>query len=71
MMMVKIEQGRLGWDADFASFAQDFVDKKVRLSMRSRYTGASSSSSNKSRYPDRGAGKRVSRLRSEKQRGKR
>ena len=57
MMMVKIEQGRLGWDADFANFAQDFVDKKVRLSMRTRYTGASSSSSYKSRYPDKGAGK--------------
>ena len=57
MIMVKIEQGRIGWDADFSSFAQDFVDKKVRLSMRTRYTGASSSSSYKPRYSDKGAGK--------------
>ena len=57
MIMIKIEQDRIGWDADFTSLAQDFVDKKVRLSMKTRYTGASSSSSYKSRYPDRGVGK--------------
>ena len=36
MIMVKIEQGRIGWDTDFTSLAEDYVNKKVRLSMRTR-----------------------------------
>ena len=60
MIMVKIEQGRIGWDTDFTSLAEDFVDKKVRLSMRTRNTAGAAASSNsayKSRYKDSGVGK--------------
>ena len=50
MIMTKIEQGRIEWDADFMSLADDFIDKKVRLGLRSRYTPAASNSSSKSSY---------------------
>ena len=54
MIMTKIEQGRIEWDADFMSLADDFIDKKVRLGLRSRYTPAASNSSSKPSYYGRG-----------------
>ena len=44
LMMIKIEQGRLDWDDDFAALAEDFIDKKVRLAFRSKYARSSNSS---------------------------
>ena len=35
LVITKIEQGRLSWTEDFASVADQFLDKKLRLSMRS------------------------------------
>ena len=34
--MIKIEQGRINWDADFSALGNQFLDRKVRLSLRSR-----------------------------------
>ena len=34
--MLKIEQGRLDWSSDFSQLADRWMDKKVRLGMRSR-----------------------------------
>ena len=39
-IMVKIEQDRLNWDADFAALGDKFLDEKVRLSLRSRGTSS-------------------------------
>ena len=38
LMMVKIEQGRLDWDSDFTSLANQYLDKKVRMCLRSSYS---------------------------------
>ena len=42
MVMIKLEQGRLDWSEDFSSVAETYIDKKVRLSLKSK--GASSGS---------------------------
>ena len=44
IVMVKIEQGRLNWDSDFTTIADQFLDKKVRMSLRSRGYSAGNSS---------------------------
>ena len=44
LIMTKIEQERLHWGSDFMALADDFIDKKVRLSMKSKYTPTSNSS---------------------------
>ena len=36
LTMVKIEQGRLNWGSDFITLANEFLDKKVRMTLRSR-----------------------------------
>ena len=43
LIMTKIEQERLHWGSDFMALASDFIDKKVRLSMKSKYTPSSNS----------------------------
>ena len=51
LIMVKLEQGRIDWDADFSSLADSFLDKKVRLNLRamgSAAGGLKSQTSNKS-----------------------
>ena len=45
LIMVKIEQGRLSWSDDFAALAEAFIDRKVRLSFKSKGTSGYSSSS--------------------------
>ena len=35
-MMVKIEQDRINWLEDFTALANNYVDKKVRLSLKSK-----------------------------------
>ena len=36
IMMVKIEQDRINWLADFTALANNYVDKKVRLSLKAK-----------------------------------
>ena len=36
IMMVKIEQDRINWLADFTALANNYVDKKVRLSLKEK-----------------------------------
>ena len=36
LVMIKVEQGRLDWDSDFSLLAQQFLDKKVRLNLKSK-----------------------------------
>ena len=52
--MTKIEQGRLEWSADFMSLAKQFVDRKVRQSLKPR--GATSSGTYGNRGNSRGFG---------------
>ena len=37
--MTKLEQGRYGWATDFAELANEYIDKKVRLSLKSKSSG--------------------------------
>ena len=39
-MMLKIEQERINWLSDFTALADEYVDKKVRLSLRAKCTSA-------------------------------
>ena len=45
VMLTKIEQGRLKWSEDFAALAEEFVDKKVRLSLKPKFSGSYSGGS--------------------------
>ena len=57
LTMVKIEQGRLDWASDFSGLAETFIDKKVRLSMKTKRYPAGASSSYKSGNSSRNIGK--------------
>ena len=46
--MVKLEQGRIGWDFDFTELANQFMEKKVRQGVRSR--GSQAGGSNQKRF---------------------
>ena len=52
LVMVKLEQDRENWASDFIALAEAFIDKKVRLGLRSKYasSGPSSSYSKSSSY---------------------
>ena len=46
LTILKIEQDKIDWTADFDALAEDFIDRKVRLSLKSKSsTGASSNRS--------------------------
>ena len=45
-MMVKIEQDRINWWSNFTALADEYVDKKVRLSLRAKSTAAQSADTN-------------------------
>ena len=54
LVMVKLEQQRISWDDDFLGMACDFMDDKVRASMKSKHAAANASQ----RYNyNKGAGK--------------
>ena len=36
IVMVKVEQDRLDWASDFGALAEDFIDRKVRQSVKSK-----------------------------------
>ena len=48
LVMVKLEQGRIGWDCDFTELANQFMEKKVRQGVRSR--GSQAGGSNQKRF---------------------
>ena len=48
LTMVKIEQKRLEWKADFAALGEEYLDRKVRLNLRTKGTSAGSNDSYKS-----------------------
>ena len=56
MVMTKIEQDRLNWGSDFVAIEEAFIDKKVRLGLRSKFT-SSGASSYKSSYYGKSVGK--------------
>ena len=47
LVMTKLEQGRMDWSADFPLMADQFLDKKVRLGLKSKAPAASTNSSNR------------------------
>ena len=57
LVMLKLEQGVLDWSTDFGPLAERFIDKKVRLGLRSRNSAGGRSSSAKSGYGGRSFGK--------------
>ena len=50
IVMHKIEQGKIDWASDFESLAEDFIDKKVRLSFKSKGSSGSNSYRSGSNY---------------------
>ena len=54
LIMVKIEQGRIDWSADFSALAESFIDKKVRQNLKTK--GATGFSSGRSSSYNRGSG---------------
>ena len=57
LIMVKLEQDRLNWASDFMALAEGFIDKKVRLSLKSKYTPGGANSYGKASYFNKGSGK--------------
>ena len=59
LVMLRLEQGEISWQEDFLSIAHKFLDRKVRLSLKSRGTVTGTSSFNKSgrRYGSNSASK--------------
>ena len=53
--MLKIEQGRIGWDEDFEALADTFIERKVRAGLRTKH--GASGSSYRPNYNNRGAGR--------------
>ena len=45
IVMLKIEQNRLDWNSDFIKLGKEYLDNKVRLSLRTKNVSASSESS--------------------------
>ena len=59
LVMVKLEQGRLDWTADFSVMADQYLDKKVRQNLRGKSsaaaaTGTSINKSNSNRNYGKG-----------------
>ena len=50
IVMVKLEQGRLGWNSDFKELAENYIDKKVRQSLRARSSASNSTFNRYSSY---------------------
>lgn len=56
LVMVKLEQDRIDWKADFGALATQFIEKKVRQSLRSKIQSTSSMSGNRSGFQSLGKG---------------
>ena len=57
MIMLKIEQGRIGWEDDFISLADTFIEKKIRVSIKSKYTSSGPRAAARASYYGQGAGR--------------
>ena len=57
MVMVKLEQGRISWSSDFSALAEQYIDKKVRLTLRARASTSGAASHSKTGYASRNYGK--------------
>lgn len=44
LVMVKVEQDRINWSTDFSALADKFLDKKVRMNLRTRASPAGNNS---------------------------
>ena len=44
LVMVKLEQNRIDWTADFVQLAENYIDKKVRLSLKAKSVSGAASS---------------------------
>ena len=51
LVMLKLEQGRIGWNADFIELADTYLNSKVQQLLKARPQAASGSSGRISRYP--------------------
>ena len=50
IVMIKLEQGRLDWSEDFSLVAETYLDKKVRLSLKSKGAASGSNSYSKTSF---------------------
>ena len=55
-IMVKVEQGRISWATDFSDLAEQFIDKKVRLTLRAKGAASYIKPSQSSRNYGKGYG---------------
>ena len=60
LMLTKIEQGRVKWSDDFSALAEDFINKKVRLNLKPKFSGSNSGSSSFNKSSGYGKGFRNS-----------
>ena len=57
LVMLKLEQERLDWGSDFLAIAEDFIDKKVRQSLKTKYAPGGASSYGKATFYNKGGSK--------------
>ena len=57
LVMVKMEQGRYSWFMDFTELAEDYMDRKVRQSLRSKGLASGASYPSKASYNGKSFGK--------------
>ena len=50
LVMVKVEQGRLDWSADFSVLAEQYLDRKVRQNLRGKSTVAAAGTSYSNKF---------------------
>ena len=70
LVMVKLEQGRIGWDEDFSVLANQFLDRKLRQTLKTRSQPASGGSNYRGGYRGTGRNYRGSNPRGESGRNK-
>ena len=56
LILTKIEQGRVKWSDDFSVLAEEFIDKKVRLNLKPKFSGSYSGGSSFNRGSGYGKG---------------
>ena len=56
MIMLKIEQGRIGRDDDFVALADAFIEKKVRVVVKSKYSSSGPRAAARASYFGQGHG---------------
>ena len=54
LVMVKLEQGRIEWDANFTTLANEFMERKMKQSLKARVAAAGASNTNRQGYRNSG-----------------